>query len=56
MTVKNNLSKKDFLDIKMLIILDFLRVLQYTKNINDINLLLNKFKLFYDNFDNSLRW
>ena len=50
------LLKSDIEDIKMLIILDFLRVLQYTKNINDINLLLNKFKLFYDNFDNSLRW
>ena len=56
MNVKNNLSEKDFLDVKMLIILDFLRVLQYTKNNNERNLLLSKFKNFYDNFDNSMRW
>ena len=33
------LSKQDLKDIKMLIILDFLRVLHYTKNNKDINIL-----------------
>jgi tRNA A-37 threonylcarbamoyl transferase component Bud32 len=50
------LSKSDMEDIKMLIILDFLRVLVYTKNLDEINLLENKLKNFYDNFDNPLRW
>ena len=40
----------------MLIILDFLRVLIYTKNKNEINLLENKLKNFYDNINNPLRW
>ena len=40
----------------MLIILDFLRVLVYTKNSDEINLLENKLKNFYGNFDNPLRW
>jgi len=50
------LSRDDFEDIKMLIILDFLRVLQYTKNINEINLLEKQLKIFYDNINNPLRW
>ena len=50
------LSKSDMEDIKMLIILDFLRVLVYTKNSDEINLLENKLKNFYGNFDNPLRW
>jgi tRNA A-37 threonylcarbamoyl transferase component Bud32 len=50
------LSKSDIEDIKMLIILDFLRVLVYTKNSDEINLLENKLKNFYGNFDNPLRW
>ena len=50
------LSKNDIEDIKMLIILDFLRVLLYTKNKDEINLLENKLKNFYDNISNPLRW
>lgn len=50
------LSRNDIEDIKMLIILDFLRVLIYTKNKNEINLLENKLKNFYDNINNPLRW
>ena len=50
------LSKSDIEDIKMLIILDFLRVLVYTKNLDEIKLLEKKLKNFYDNFNNSLRW
>ena len=50
------LSEDDFEDIKMLIILDFLRVLHYTKNINEINLLEKQLKIFYDNINNPLRW
>ena len=40
----------------MLIILDFLRVLVYTKNVDEINLLEKKLKNFYDNINNPLRW
>ena len=50
------LTSNDIDDIKMLIILDFLRVLLYTKNKNEINLLKNKLKNFYDNINNPLRW
>ena len=50
------LSKNDIEDIKMLIILDFLRVLVYTKKVDEINLLEKKLKNFYDNFNNPLRW
>jgi len=51
-----NLSINDIEDIKMLILLDFLRVLLYTKNKDEINLLENKLKNFYDNINNPLRW
>ena len=50
------LSKQDLKDIKMLIILDFLRVLHYTKNNKDINILKKKLKSFYDNINNPMRW
>ena len=50
------LSKNDIEDIKMLIILDFLRVLVYTKKVDEINLLEKKLKNFYDNINNPLRW
>ena len=50
------LSKQDLNDIKMLIILDFLRVLHYTKNKRDINILKVKLKNYYDNIDNPMRW
>ena len=50
------LSKNDFDDIKMLIILDFLRVLHYTKRKEEISLLKKKLKKFYDNINNPLRW
>lgn len=50
------LSSNDIEDIKMLIILDFLRVLIYTKDKDEINLLENKLKNFYDNINNPLRW
>ena len=50
------LSKNDFDDIKMLIILDFLRVLHYTKKKEEISLLKKKLKKFYDNINNPLRW
>jgi len=54
--LSKKLSKSDIEDIKMLIILDFLRVLVYTKNLDEIKLLEKKLKNFYDNFNNSLRW
>ena len=50
------LTKKDFVDIKMMIILDFLRVLSYTKKRNEIIFLKKKLKYFYGNFNNTLRW
>ncbi len=50
------LSRHDIEDIKMLIILDFLRVMVYTKKRNEIDLLENKLKNFYDNINNPLRW
>ena len=50
------LSRNDIEDIKMLIILDFLRVSLYTKKGNEIQLLENKLKNFYDNINNPLRW
>ena len=50
------LSKQDLRDIKMLIILDFLRVLHYTKNNKDINILKKKLKSFYDNINNPMCW
>lgn len=50
------LSKDDFIDIKMLIILDFIRVLDYTKNKEDLNLLKKKLKHFYENINTPLRW
>lgn len=54
--LSKKLSGNDIEDIKMLIILDFLRVLLYTKKKNEINLLENKLKNFYDNINNPLRW
>jgi len=54
--LSKKLSRNDIEDIKMLIILDFLRVLIYTKNKDEINLLSNKLKNFYDNINNPLRW
>ncbi len=42
--------------IKMLTFLDFLRVLNYCKNINHKKLLNIKLKRFYDNFNNPLFW
>ena len=54
--LSTKLSKNDIEDIKMLIILDFLRVSLYTKKGNEIQLLENKLKNFYDNINNPLRW
>lgn len=54
--LSKKLSKNDFEDIKMLIILDFLRVLHYTKKKEEISLLKKKLKKFYDNINNPLRW
>ncbi len=54
--LRKKLSKNDFEDIKMLIILDFLRVLYYTNKKDEINLLKSKLKYFYDNINNPLRW
>lgn len=42
--------------IKMLTFLDFLRVLNYCKNINHNKLLNTKLKKFYDNFNNPMLW
>ena len=50
------LSKDDFIDVKMLIMLDFIRVLDYTNKKDDLNLLRKKLKHFYENFDTPLRW
>ena len=50
------LSKNDIKDVKMLIILDFIRVLDYTKKRDDIKLLKKKLKYFYDNINNPVRW
>ena len=55
-TFEKKLSDKEFNDIKMLIILDFIRVLNYTKNKNEIKHLVKKLKIFYDNINNTLRW
>lgn len=54
--ITKKLKKKDMDDIKMLIILDFLRVMIYTKNKNEIKFLKIKLKNFYANIDNPLRW
>ena len=54
--LSTKLSRNDIEDIKMLIILDFLRVTLYTKKGNEIQLLENKLKNFYDNINNPLRW
>ena len=54
--LSKKLSGDDFEDIKMLIILDFLRVLHYTNNIDEIDLLKKQLKNFYDNINNPLRW
>ncbi len=54
--LSTKLSRNDVEDIKMLIILDFLRVSLYTKKGNEIQLLENKLKNFYDNINNPLRW
>ena len=54
--LRKKLSKNDLEDIKMLIILDFLRVLYYSSKKEEINLLKNKLKNFYDNINNPLRW
>ena len=40
----------------MLIILDFLRVMIYTRKKNEINFLKKKLKNFYDNINNPMRW
>jgi len=55
-TFEKKLSDKEFNDIKMLIILDFIRVLNYTKNKNEIKHLVKKLKIFYDNINNTMRW
>ena len=55
-TFEKKLSDKEFNDIKMLIILDFIRVLNYTKNKNEIEHLVKKLKIFYDNINNTMRW
>ena len=54
--MNKKLSTKDILDVKMLIFIDFLRVLSYTKNQKDKNLLQSQLKNYYDNFNNPLRW
>ena len=50
------LSKNDIKDVKMLIILDFIRVLDYTKKRDDIKLLKKKLKYFYVKINNPVRW
>ena len=54
--ITKKLKKKDMDDVKMLIILDFLRVMIYTKNKSEIKFLKIKLKNFYANIDNPLRW
>ena len=54
--LSTKLSKNDIEDIKMLIILDFLRVSLYTKKRDEIQLLEKKLKNFYDNINNPVRW
>jgi len=54
--LSKKLSSNDIEDIKMLIVLDFLRVLIYTKKKNEVDLLEKKLKNFYDNINNTLRW
>lgn len=53
---EKKLSDKEFNEIKMLIILDFIRVLNYTKDKNEIKHLTKKLKIFYDNINNTVRW
>ncbi len=54
--IYKKLSKNDVKDVKMLIILDFIRVLDYTKKSDEIKLLKKKLKHFYDNINNPVRW
>ena len=54
--LEQKLDRKDILDIKMLILIDFLRVLTYTNDFRNKNLLKKHLKNFYDNFNNPLRW
>ena len=54
--LEKKLSRKDILDIKMIILIDFLRVLSYTKELKNKNLLKKHLKIFYDNFNNPVRW
>lgn len=53
----NSNFTSDELDlIKMFTLLDFIRVLNYSKNIKHLKLLKIKIKHLYDNFNNSLLW
>ena len=54
--LEKKLSPKDILDIKMLILLDFFRVLAYANDPGNKNLLKKNLKNFYDNFNSPLRW
>lgn len=51
-----NFSKKQLNLIRMLCIVDFLRVMNYLKNKKDFNNLKKKLENFYEHFDNPLRW
>ena len=51
-----NFDQNEIKNIKMLTLIDFLRVINYTKNINFLCLLKNNLKKLYDNFDNPLLW
>lgn len=51
-----NFDQNEIKNIKMLTLIDFLRVINYTKNNNFLVLLKNKLRKLYDNFDNPLLW
>jgi len=52
----NNFDTNELNLIKMLTLLDFLRVLNYCKNIDHLKLLKTKLKIFYDHFNNPMLW
>lgn len=52
----NNFDTYELNLIKMFTLLDFLRVLNYCKNIDHLKLLKTKLKIFYDHFNNPMLW
>ena len=51
-----NFDKMELKNIKMLTLIDFLRVINYSKRKKHLTLLIHKLNKLYDNFDNPLLW